>query len=95
MRRRLMGTEDIIDQREQSSIIFRAQCKDCSSNYTGQTSRKLATRIKQHRPNIRDCNVKTALMASHCEGTDHVFDPDETKVLNHTNSLTARLFKEA
>ncbi len=34
---------------EQSSIMYRAQCKDCSCNYTGQASRKLATRIKEHR----------------------------------------------
>ncbi len=32
----------------------RAQCKDYSSNYTGQTSRRLATRIKEHRSAIRN-----------------------------------------
>ncbi len=45
LRSRLMTMKDRIDPSEQSSIIYRAQCKDCSNNYTGQTSRRLATRI--------------------------------------------------
>ncbi len=45
LRSRLMRIK-VIDPSEQSSIIYRAQCKDCSSTYTEQTSRRLATRIK-------------------------------------------------
>ncbi len=95
LRSRLMRIKDRIDPSEQSSIIYRAQCKDCSSNYTGQTSRRLATRIKEHRSAIRNCNVKGSLMASHCVDTSHSFDPAETKILSHANSWAARLFKEA
>ncbi len=64
-----MRINDRIDSSEQSSIIYRALCKDCSSNYTGQTSRKLTTRIKEHRSAIRNCNVKASLMNSHCVDT--------------------------
>ncbi len=78
-----MGSKDRIDPREQSSIIYRAQCKDCSSDYTGQTSRRLATRIKEHRSGIRNGNVKAFLMASHCVDTGHTFDLAETKILSH------------
>ncbi len=69
LRSRLMRIKDRIDQSEQSSIIYRAQCKDCSSNYAGQTSRKLATRVEDHRSAIRNRHVKTSLMASHCVDT--------------------------
>ncbi len=89
-----MRFKDRIDLSEQSSIIYRAQCKDCSSNYPGQTLRKLATRIKEHRSAIRNCNVKASLMASHCVDTSHTFDLAETKILSHASSWTARMFKE-
>ncbi len=76
-------------------IIYRAQCKDWSSNYTGQSSRKLATRLKEHRSTIRNCNIKASLMAAHCVDTGHDLNLAETKILSHANSCTARLFKEA
>ncbi len=90
-----MRIKDKMDRSEQSSIIYRAQCKDCSSNYTGQTSTKIATRIKEHQAAIRNCNEKASLMASHCVDTDHNFDLAEAKILSHANSWTARLFIEA
>ncbi len=67
----------------------------CSSNYTGQTSRRLVTRIKEHRSAIISCNVKASLMVSHCVDTGHSFDLAKTKILSHDSSWTARLFKEA
>ncbi len=84
-----------VDPSEQSSIIYRAQCKDCSSNYTAQISRKLATRLKEHRSAIRNCNIKAPLMAAHCVDTGHDLNLAEAKILSHTSSWTARLFKEA
>ncbi len=93
--RRLMWIKDRIDPSEQSSIIYRAQRKDCSSYYTGQTSQRLATRIKEHRSALRNCNVKAYLMESHCVDTGHTFDLSETKILSHASSWTARLFKDA
>ncbi len=80
---RRMRIKHQIDQSEQPPIIYRAQCKECSSNYTGQTSRKLATRIKEHRSAIRKCNVKTSRMASQCVDTGHIFHLDETKIFSH------------
>ncbi len=64
LRSRLMRIKDRVDPSKQSSIIYRAQCKDCSSYYTGQTSRKLATRSKKHRSAIRNCNIKAWIRAA-------------------------------
>ncbi len=55
----------------------------------------MPTRIKEDRSAIRNCNVKTSLIAPHCVDTGRIFDLDETKILSHTNSWTARLLKEA
>ncbi len=66
-----------------------------SGNYTGQTSRRLVTRIKEHRLAIRNCNVKASVMSSRCADTGHIFDLAGTRILNHGNRWTARLFKEA
>ncbi len=90
-----MRIKDRIDPIEQSSIIYRAQCKDCSGYYTGQTSKRLATRIKEHRSAISNCNVKAFIMASNCVDTGHTFDLAEAKILSHVSSWTAHLFREA
>ncbi len=95
MRSRLMRIKDRIDPSEQSSIIYRAQCKDCPSNYAGQTSRRLATRIKEHRSAMRNCNVKASLMVSNCVDSGHAFDLAETKIFSHASRWTASLFKGA
>ncbi len=50
-----------IDPSEQSLIIYKALCMDCFSNYTGQASRKIATRIKDHRTAKR----------KECKGNSH------------------------
>ncbi len=72
LRSRLMRIKDRIDPSEQSPIINKAKRNKCSSNYTGQTSRKHATRINEHRSAVRNCNVKASLMASHCVDTGHI-----------------------
>ncbi len=71
---------------EQALIINRAQGKDYSSNYTGQTSRKLPTRIKEHWAGLKNCNVKATLMISHCADTGRNIDLAETKILSHISS---------
>ncbi len=85
---RLMRIKDRVDPSEQSSIIYTAQCKDCFSNYTGQTSRKLATRLKEHRLAIRNCDIKASLMTAHCVDISW-------KILSRASCWTARLFQEA
>ncbi len=75
--------------------ICRAQCEDSSSNYTGQTSRKLATRLKENHSAIRNCNIKASLMAAHYVDTGHDFNLAEVKIVSHASSWTGRLFKEA
>ncbi len=60
-RSRLKRIKDRIDPIEKSSVIYRAQ--DCSSDYTRQISRRLATRIKEHRSAISYFNIKAFLMA--------------------------------
>ncbi len=67
---------------------------DCSSSCTGQTSRKLATRIKKQRSSIRNCDMKAPFIAPHFVDTGHIFDLAETRILSHANNWTARLLKE-
>ncbi len=76
---RLMRIKGRVDLSEQSSIIHRTQCKDCSNNYTGQTSSKIATRLKEHRSAIRNCNIKASLMAAHLRGYGPQLQPCRSK----------------
>ncbi len=92
---RQMRIKDRVDLSEQPSIIYRDQCKEYSSECTGQISRKLVARIEENRSGIRNCNVKASPMAAHCVDNGQTFDLAETKILSHANSWMARLFKEA
>ncbi len=58
--------------------MYRVQCKDFSRYYAGQISRKLAKKIKDHRPVIRNYNVKEPLMVSHCVDIGHILNFAET-----------------
>ncbi len=89
-----MRIKDLVKPSEQTLLICRAQCKDCSSNNTGLTSRKLATRLKGHRSAIRNYNIKASLMAAHCADTGHDFYLAEAEILCQASDRTARFLKK-
>ncbi len=51
------------------AVLGRVQCKDCSGNCTGQTSRTLVTRLKEHQMVKKNCNRNSSLKSSRIPAT--------------------------
>lgn len=85
--------KDPVSLSDQSSLVYKIDCKGCDSSYVGQTKQYLSNRMSQHR---RDCisgKDSTALSDHFCR-TGHDFDFDNPSILARENNLFKRLFKE-
>ncbi len=92
LRSRLMRVKDQIDSSEQSLIIYRAQCKDCSSNNIGETSRMVGTRLKEHPVSCKKLQRAGISYGLTLRGYRPRVCSWKNKILSQANTWTARLF---
>ncbi|XP_071055083.1 uncharacterized protein [Onthophagus taurus] len=76
-----------------SGIVYSISCGGCGGCYVGQTSQWLKKRISKHRSDIR-CNKRSCALAQHSLDNGHIFDFDNTKVLDVSNNYHNRVFLE-
>ena len=57
-------------------------CGDCDASYVGQTSRKLKTRIAEHRNHIIYNTSGRSVITEHRRQLDHEFQWDEVVILD-------------
>jgi hypothetical protein len=69
-------------------------CRDCPQRYIGQTSKKIETRITEHKNAIKRYDYKS-LPAAHTYDNCHTFNWTETELLGRAQTKHAREFKEA
>ncbi len=67
---------------------------DCPQRYIGQTSKKIETRITEHRNAIKRHDLRS-LPAAHTYDNCHTFNWTETQLLGRAQTKHAREFKEA
>ncbi len=69
-------------------------CRDCPQRYIGQTSKKIETRITEHKNAIKRHDLRS-LPAAHTYDNCHTFNWTETQLLGRAQTKHAREFKEA
>ena len=69
-------------------------CKNCPEKYIGQTSKKIQTRLTEHR-NAINRHDHSSLPAKHADDNGHKFDWSQTRCLGQATTKYAREFKEA
>ena len=69
-------------------------CKDCPQRYMDQTSKKVETRITEHKNAIKRHDLRS-LPAAHTYDNCHTFNWTETQLLGRAQTKHAREFKEA
>ena len=69
-------------------------CRDCPQRYIGQTSKKIETRITEHKNAIKR-HDHLSLPAAHTYDNCHTFYWTETQLLGRAQTKHAREFKEA
>ncbi len=68
-------------------------CKNRPEKYIGQTSKKIQTRLTEHR-NAINRHDHSSLPAKHADDNGHKFDWSQTRCLGQTTTKHAREFKE-
>lgn len=87
-------TKDQINKNDKNNVVYQVKCDNCNKTYIGQTSKKLNTRLNQHKTYIRKTAPHSAL-ASHSIDTGHTFSFEETKIIDQDNKKLKREIKEA
>lgn len=90
--------KDKISKEDKHSIVYQIPCNDCTLTYIGQTSKKLNTRLDQHK---NDCTNRKRLqpnktaLAHHHHSNRHNFNFDNTKILDTETHKRKRELLEA
>ncbi|BHF83695.1 hypothetical protein SprV_0902683900 [Sparganum proliferum] len=94
VRATLSRVKDPIPKEQQSNVIYRIPCANCSCDYVGHTGRRLGTRINEHKLAIRRRDP-LSLVFAHALECDHRFNWEGTEVVAMANTKHAREFLEA
>ena len=54
LRKQLKKIKDQMKKEDCTGVVYSIPCKDCDMSYVGQTKRKLETRIKEHKRDVRN-----------------------------------------
>ncbi|VDL91482.1 unnamed protein product [Schistocephalus solidus] len=94
MRIKVMRIKERLKPNEQSGIVYRIPCQNCSCNYTGQTGRMLGSRIHEHKLAVR-WSDGLSKVAAHTYETGHEFNFTAAMIIAHATCKTSRELIEA
>ena len=80
-------------QKKTKNAIYMIPCRDCSQRYIGQISKKIETRITEHKNAIKQ-HDHLSLPAAHIYDNCHTFNWTETQLLGQAQTKHAREYKE-
>ncbi|KYQ50018.1 hypothetical protein ALC60_10894, partial [Trachymyrmex zeteki] len=86
--------KDKIKKEEKSNVVYKINCSNCKASYVGQTKRKLITRLKEHKANIKKPCTELTVVSQHQLKHNHKFDWDDTIILNSEVSYYKRTVSE-
>nr|VZI35292.1 unnamed protein product [Spirometra erinaceieuropaei] len=94
VRATLSRVKDPIPKEQQTNVIYRIPCANCSCDHVCHTGRRLGTRINEHKLAIRRRDP-LSLVFAHALECDHRFNWEGTEVVAMANTKHAREFLEA
>ena len=95
---------------DSTGVIYKIPCANCDMVYVGETSRKLSTRLEEHRTEAEHLSqghftrsqeyqsqhaLNKSAVTDHCVLNNHVIDWNNTKILDHDNRLETRWIRES
>ncbi|KYN39294.1 hypothetical protein ALC56_06318 [Trachymyrmex septentrionalis] len=86
--------KDICPHTSKSNVVYKISCNNCDASYVRQTSRKLKTRIAEHRNHIRYNTSSRFVITEHRRQLDHEFKWDEVVILDEEPGYRRRLVSE-
>ncbi|BHF79911.1 hypothetical protein SprV_0702303500 [Sparganum proliferum] len=94
LRSKIMRLKDRLDVGEQSGVVYQIPCQDCPRHYTGQTGRRLSSRITEHKRAVRRGDPLSQV-ATHTLEEGHEFNFASTRIVARANNKTGRELLEA
>ena len=88
-------SKDVIPAMEMSDVVYCIPCKDCPATHVGETTRRLAKRLDEHKRAVRKGEKELPALAEHTRKEGHGVDWDKVAVLDYHHSLHERLSLEA
>ena len=86
--------KDPLLKNDHCGVVYKINCLNCESSYVGQTKRKLKTRIKEHKTDIKKSTSEISVVSRHRVNEMHDFDWDNIKILDTEQSLMKRRISE-
>ena len=86
--------KDSLSRDDQCGVVYKIVCLNCKSSYVGQTKRKLKTRIKEHKADLRKSPSEFSVVSRHRLNEMHELDWENIKVLDKEQSLIKRRISE-
>ncbi len=80
----LPSPKDRPPSEEQTNVIYRINCADCSWSYIGETGRAFITRKKEHMKNVEKHKAGSNI-ANHAWSFDHKIDFQNCKIIDKAN----------
>ena len=87
-------SQDNESNTNESSIIYRIPCKGCDSSYIRESSRGLATRLSEHKNDIRHHRTSNSLVL-HIDSHGHLPNWEEVEILQKGLNRSLRKTAEA
>lgn len=95
IRSRLTKVKPRLEEQQQKGVIYKIPCRNSNQVYIGETGRKLATRLQEHKRNCRLLQREKSAVAEHSLSQDHRIDFDAVKVIDKEGHFYRRRVKEA
>ncbi|XP_039211043.1 uncharacterized protein LOC120313319 isoform X1 [Crotalus tigris] len=95
LRSKIMNPKEPLPNGQRLSVVYRINCKDCASNYIGETTKRLRTRVHEHELAIRRQEQQRSQVWAHMSSFGHTFDLANAEVIARETTKGGRLLKEA
>ncbi|XP_072015090.1 uncharacterized protein [Amphiura filiformis] len=82
IRSMVVSPKDKVKTLDRSGSIYQIQCKDCPSQFIGETEKALGKRVSEHKR-------EPSPVGGHMKSARHSFDPGEVKVLDSDSRPSA------
>ncbi|KAG5320516.1 POL2 protein, partial [Pseudoatta argentina] len=86
--------KDSLPKDDQCGVVYKINCLNCESSYVSQTKRKLKTRIKEHKADIKKPSFEISVVSRHRLNEMYELDWDNIRILDTEQSLMKRRISE-
>jgi len=86
--------KDVIEPLLQNDVVYKIECLNCDMTYVGQTKRRLCTRVKEHRADIKRKNGLLSVVSCHKLEYNHEMNWDGIVILDKEPAFTKRIVSE-